>query len=482
MFSKERLMTNTNTLSQDSTLPKLSIALDPSAMKRVLQNHAVCQGEHPQPIIDHCEIFHTRYKRGRYCLICYRVALHGSNDSHMSEQIFCARMFEQGGAVSRFKKAQSKDLFPPEFGQALSLIPELDMVVWAFPNDRKLSGLPGLMNRDHLRSHIIPLIVSAHLGKNWKIESCTPELVHYVGEHTCTICVSVHVIHTTTGIAKTQCYFGKTYYNNEGEVAYQAMTELWDSDVRRSGRLPMAQPLWYDKELLTLWQCGLKGKTLIEHDLTHDDGLHLLKHAAVTVVTLHHTPVSCAGSHHLEEQLELLGPVCTLLAEVQPQCQALLTRLLDRLRAQAPFVDDQPHVTLHGDLHLQNFFVTPDGVALIDLDNLRTGSPFHDLGSFLSTLYYRALVKGEAPALYAALGDIFLKEYEKRLPWVISRQTLSWFVAVSLVTERAYRCATRLKNGRSDLIPELLALADDISHQGNPIFQRTVRTNGSSNT
>ncbi|MDH3770518.1 MAG: aminoglycoside phosphotransferase family protein, partial [Nitrospirota bacterium] len=352
MFSKERLMTIVNTLSEDPVLPQLSIALDPSAMKHVFQDHVGWDGEHPQPIIDRCDIFHTRYKRGRYCLVCYRLALRGSDSSHMSEQIFCARMFERGGAVSRFKKAQSKDLFPPKFGQPLSLIPELDMVVWAFPNDRKLSGLPGLMNQNYLRNHVLPLIVGTHLGKNWEIETCTPELVHYVGEHTCTIRVSVRLSHTTTAMDRTQNYFGKTYYNNEGEVAYQAMNELWNSEIRRSGRLLMAQPLWYDKELLTLWQCGLEGKTLIEHDLTHHDGLQLLKHAAVTVATLHQTSVSCTGSHPLEEQLELLDPVCTLLAEVQPQCQVLLTRILDCLRAQAPFVADQPQVTLHGDLHL----------------------------------------------------------------------------------------------------------------------------------
>jgi hypothetical protein len=335
MLSKEQLMTNANSLSQDPTLPLLSIALDPLAMKDVLQGHVFCEGEHPQPIIDHCEIFHTRYKQGRYCLICYRVALRGSNDSHMSEQIFCARMFERGGAASRFKKAQSKDLFPPEFGQPLSLIPKLDMVVWAFPNDRKLSGLPSLMNRNYLRSHVLPLLISTHLGTNWEIEAWATELVHYVGEHTCTIRVSVHVTHTTTGREQTQSYFGKTYYNNEGEVAYQAMNELWDSEARRSGRLPMAQPLWYDKKHLTLWQCGLEGKTLIEHDLTNDDSHHFLKQAAVTVATLHQTPVACAGSHRLEEQLELLGPVYALLAEVQPQCRVLLTRIIDRLQAQA---------------------------------------------------------------------------------------------------------------------------------------------------
>ncbi len=52
MLSKERPMTNALSLSQDSTLPQLSIALDSEAMKHVFQNHIAGHGKDSQPIID----------------------------------------------------------------------------------------------------------------------------------------------------------------------------------------------------------------------------------------------------------------------------------------------------------------------------------------------------------------------------------------------------------------------------------------------
>jgi len=468
-------MTHSHTLLEDPALPKLSIALDAAAMKPILQAHVIDDGEGPQPTIEHCDIFHTRYKRGRYCLICYQVTLRGPDNSRQGQHIFCARMFGKGGAISRFNKAKARTLVTPQCGKPLTLIPELDMVVWAFPNDRKLRGLPALMNQRYLKEVVASRIVKTNLGENWDIQGLTSELIHYVGEHTCTTRMSISLSHSNTRQDQPLVMFGKTYYNAEGEKAYQAMNTLWNSDTRERGHLLMAQPLWYDKEQQTLWQRGLSGKTLMEHDLAQADAPTFLKQAAAAVALLHQTRVRGLESHCIEEQFGLLNAASELLTDVQPACSVRLTQLMSRLRAQAPFLDSQPPVTLHEDLHLKNFFVTPSGVALIDLDNLRTGSLFHDIGGFLSNLYYHGLATGETLRHSAEQGETFLREYEVHIPWPLSRETLSWFVAVALVTERAYRCATRLKNGRLELIPPLLELANHIIQENNPIYQETMR-------
>lgn len=472
-------MKTTNQLTHDPLLPKLSSALDSSVMQLVFQKELFGDTDESQPKIEQCHIFHTRYKRGRYCMLCYRLTIRDPHTAHMHEQILSARMFVIGGAPSRFHKAQSQKLVSPKFGKPLSLIPDLHMVVWAFPNDRKLSGLPGLMDTDYLQEVALPQVVTAHLGPGWKVEELTPELIHYVGEHTCTICVTTQLSHITTKATKILKYFGKTYYDNGGEAAYQTMTALWTHNIQSASRVPMAQPLWYDNALRTLWQSSLEGKTLIEYDLLHTNELYLLKQAATTVAALHQTSVSCGTPPTLEEQVRQLTQVHPLLVEVQPECHSLLTQLIDRLVNQASSLKLGPTGTLHGDLHLQNCFVTSNGVALIDLDNICIGYPAHDIGSFLANLYYHALVKQKNPSQASALGQVFLQEYERHIPWKLSQKTLAWFVAVSLVTERAYRCATRLKNGRLDLVPDLLTLANNISCQNNPF---TGEDDGTSNS
>jgi len=462
-------MMNDHPFPTDPALPTLPTALDPSVMKIILQSHLFVEEFRSQPLIIRCDIFHTRYKRGRSCMICYRLILQESQAAQTSEQILCARMFEEGGAVSRFQKAQTPYVVPSAFGKSLSLIPELNMVLWAFPNDRKLRGLPGLMNRNYLRNVVLPLIVRAHLGENWKIETFSTDLVHYVGEHTCTIRVCVSLEHTINGRTKTLNYFGKTYYNDEGALSYQAMQALWNSESRRNGRLLMAQPLWYDKDLLTLWQCGLEGTTLADHDLHRTKGLHLLQQAAAAVATLHHTPVPCSPIHTIEKQIRLLQDVQELLGEVMPPCRTLLAQFTDRLRRQVSLLEPGHIIMLHGDLHLKNFLATSDGIALIDFDNLLTGSPLYDIGSFLAGFYHQGLIEESDPGTTRTLADCFLKTYETHTPQPVSHETLAWFVAMALITERAYRCVTRLKAGRFDLIPKLLGLADAISRHRNPL-------------
>jgi aminoglycoside phosphotransferase (APT) family kinase protein len=124
----------------------------------------------------------------------------------------------------------------------------------------------------------------------------------------------------------------------------------------------------------------------------------------------------------------------------------------------------EPSATLHGDLHLQNFLVdesAPAGqrVALIDLDNLSTGSPWRDLGSFCAGLYYRGLVEGVPQVLIQHAIDTFCAAYAQVAPWPLEPQAIGWYTATALLNERAFRTISRMKQGRFDLLDDLIRLA-----------------------
>jgi Ser/Thr protein kinase RdoA (MazF antagonist) len=154
------------------------------------------------------------------------------------------------------------------------------------------------------------------------------------------------------------------------------------------------------------------------------------------------------------------------LPAVRPACRSLLHPLVDRLLAQGSQLGEQPAALLHGDLHLQNFFVEGETVALIDLDNAYVGAPWQDVSSFLASLFYRALLLGTPAAVVEERVRAFTVAYQQHVPWQVPQWALNWFVAAALINERAFRCVSRYKDGRPAMIDALLRLADQLTKTG----------------
>jgi hypothetical protein len=126
---------------------------------------------------------------------------------------------------------------------------------------------------------------------------------------------------------------------------------------------------------------------------------------------------------------------------------------------------------------MKNLFLTDDKIALIDLDNVRRGHPGQDIGSFVAGLLTGALAKQIPLSQMADPVEAFLTHYNHSAPWKLDLPTIAWFTAVSLVTERSYRCVTRLKGGRRGMMERLLNLADAISRAGTlpwPVHESTA--------
>ena len=150
------------------------------------------------------------------------------------------------------------------------------------------------------------------------------------------------------------------------------------------------------------------------------------------------------------------------MSQVKPVCRPLIDALIDQLLQQAEQLGVQPVATLHGDLHLKNFLVASNQVALIDLDNVCIGSPWQELGSFAASLYYRSLL-GEWPlALTERMIQHFHQAYVHNVNWSLPEPMIRWYTATALLNERAYRTVTRMKSGGFAVLDDLLRLAAQI--------------------
>ncbi len=465
-------------IPRDIQLPQLSMILDTEAMRKTLWNGMFeSASARDRFLIRQCDIIQVRYKPASSCMVSYRLNVENVETGERGEQILCGRAFPDGRSLPQWEKASTRALVQPRFGKPLIHLPEVEMVLWSFPNDRKMHTLPASSHAAFSTSSIPPSWILAHVGTGWQVADTKSRVMHYVGEHTCTVQTSFELIRSSQDTRQTLTIFGKTYYNEEGAQTDLVMRQLWDSEARRSGRLGLARPLWYDTRLKTLWQEGIQGTTLEHHSIETPAGITLLKKAAHTVATFHTTPLSNIPSTPVLELLDKLEAVGSILMQCRPSCRPTLAPLRDRLRAQAKTISLGPTATLHGDLHMKNLFLTHDSITLIDLDNVCQGHPGQDIGSFIAGLLTTALAKQMPLSQLAGPLQAFLQHYNQQTPWKLDHPTLAWFTTMALVTERSYRCVTRLKDGRLGLMELLLNLADDISKAGSlllPIDELTT--------
>ena len=454
---------------KDDTLPHLPVALDTACMQAVFQKSFFGEPRATAALrVRDCQIERVRYKPAKNCMVCYRLQIENSAGQLVDEQLVTVRLYEPGGSRRRFARAQNAPLARPAFGPPLLHLPDLDMVAWPFPNDRKLHGLPGLTDPANLRTVLLPPLIDHHMGSDWRIVAVTQNLVHYNPEHTAMLRVELRLENRETGEHKPHLLFGKTYYDEEGQETYRVMRQLWQRAAApgtRSNFVHIPQPLAYQPEFKLLWQQGLRGQTLMALELGSKDFFKGLERAAAAVAALHQARVLDVRARPLSAWITRLREMRDWLPAVLPSCRAALEPLVDTLLAQAAQLGPQPAAILHGDLHLQNFFLDDQAVALIDLDNVRCGSPWQDVGSFIASLLARGLHLGASRPLIDEMVVAFVDSYRQHVPWHVTPQELNWFVAAALINERVYRCVTRLKHDRLDLVHDLVAQAAQISTQ-----------------
>ncbi|MCE7986884.1 MAG: aminoglycoside phosphotransferase family protein [Caldilinea sp. CFX5] len=499
-------MSAVQALPSDQTMPQLQVALDPLMMQVIFQKMFATDAAAVQ--VDSCVVERVKYKAGEKCVISYLLRLYDPERDCCHEQRLAARFFPAGLSEARYQKALCEPLTPPPYGNAVMHLPELAMVLWAFPNDRKIATLPHLLATAAQDNDELGAIVTNLFGEAHQIVHHRHRLVHYVPEQTCTVCVELQVAPPPVVLSVKQditpaatepqkrpvqssgkvrpvnpevcstlpgrctrqpadapqplTLFGKAYYNDDGAETYRLMNLLWAE--KQGHGLRIAQPLAYDPQTRILWQKGLPGRTLLSYPLGSPVFNELLQEAARSVARLHRAMLPCARQSRLADWVVQLCSIQQLLEDRHPASQATVAALVAALHHQAPTVDRAPAVTLHGDLHLQNFLVDETAsvgqrVALIDLDNLSTGSPWRDLGSFCAGLYHRGLVEAlPTPSIRQAI-DAFCVAYAAVAPWPLEPQTIAWYTATALLNERAFRSVSRLKHGRLDLLDDLIGLA-----------------------
>ncbi len=446
---------------RDRDSPALGTALDEHAMQRVFAE--LLSGRHGARIeVIACEIERVKYRARRNCIIGYQLKIR--DEAGERKQRLWAGIYPPDDALARYNKALGEATVATPYFAPVTLIKPLNMVMWAFPNDRKLMALPLLTDAAQLREHLLPEVVRERWGDGWRITDLAHTVSNYFPEHTCCVSITLTLIHAESGAHRSWEIIGKTCYDDAGSETYRQMEAFAsheDADVS------YARPLAYQSKNRLLWQERVPGVTLMSLLASSVVDNKVLARVARAVAALHGTAVKSPRRIVLSDLVDRLTSAGNVVAAAHPDCAIGLRRIVDILAASAGRLNLGYNGTWHGDLHSNNVLVTPTRVYLVDMDRVSIGPPLAELGSFLAELIGRACLNGEPLEEVQPMLAIAVAAYRQRASWPVSEQDVAWFTASALIHERALRCVTSLKRVRMDTIENLIAAATRIAIGGS---------------
>lgn len=446
----------------DSSLPELSQMLDDSIMSehfnKVLQDTQIDQHS---LYVTSCKKNWTKYKAGRSCMVCYQLHIENLKLNQSFSLLLTARMYHPGESSSRYKKALREENIETRIFPGIFRIHELSLVVWSFPNDRKLKHIDTLDSEHEYLHNAIESLALQRWGSGWMVSSFTSHPIHYVPEHAYSIRVEISLQHKKLKQRKNWTIFGKTYYDDQGELTFKQMQSLTSAQTSGRSSVKTAIALQYEPNLKLLWQQGLSGESL--NGIQWMQQKQQLRQAVSAVQNLHSTTLQGLPSYNLDELTQSLQQRSEIIAKVVPEYQDQLQTVVERLFDYLPNLKNSHQVTLHGDLHPQNLFAHNDQIALIDLDQLKRGPASVDLGSWMACCMYHSSMENQNFEQAMQQAMLFIKCYTQLSTSPPSWHEIVWFTVAALIEERLYRCQSRLKGGRLELIPVLLEWADLLS-------------------
>src|SRR5207245_3103925 len=229
----------------DPQFPHIRFALDMTAMREALQNGLLAQtGRGDRLFIETCRMSEQRYKPGKSYVLSYRLRILDADTQSVREQIVGARLCKPGQGLAEFERASRNELVAQDGVRPVAYLPEAEIVVWSFPNDRKLAHLPQMVDLPFLYDRLPQRLVS--LGHAFtRVNRIKTGVVHYLPERSCMIRYELELEDLNTGDVVPQVLFGKIYPDESGCGVYDVMSQL----SNQAEALRIAKPMGYDPEL-----------------------------------------------------------------------------------------------------------------------------------------------------------------------------------------------------------------------------------------
>ena len=408
----------TATLSQvlapDAAIPRRDAVLHPQSFADALAEYL---GRIGRPVqVTAGRRLRARYHVGRSLRVLHEV------DVDEKRFLVAARTFPRD-PVDIARKARDLAVPTRALPPVIPLL-ELGAVAWVYPNDRKLKGLAELAT------------TIAALIERDRVEL---ELVSWAPERSVTVrCETPHA-------------YAKAYAEPTAAREHRFHEEL-GARLGASDEVTIPRVLASGADVLVV-EAGA-GRSLATADSS--DAVRAYARYGRALARLHSlAPPPDAESFERFEPVRL-GAAAALIGRARPDAGDAATTLARELAERRP--ERATRACLHGDAHPKNVLDDGARITLIDLEQVSAGAAVAEIGSVLAVLGYRALTGRLDEETAERCRNAFLEAYGDEGP-LARAPAIAWHTAAALLTERALRAITRVRDDGLHCLPAVLRLA-----------------------
>ena len=378
----------------------------------------------------------------------YRVVL-GSEGEREEAILFGSIRYEDDAAqciANAERQAATGKFVVPRLGAPAYHVPELDLVLWTFPNDPKLEVLGPALDPEAVRATLAGLPVPGGNGSRWQLGAIETTLVRYIPRKRCVVrCAIEWRREPAAGSPRAiqQQVYAKVYDDvNFGARVFAVQRALSAAAQADKRWLRIPEPLLHDAPLQTLWEMAIPGQHLAASAAEVTPATTAMVGRGLALLHVAHLPVRERLT--LEDELEKTRQQARLMVQVHPDLEPAVRSLEAKLEAVLPQLPRLPLVPSHGTFELNHLLYDGRQASLVDFDHMVLADPLYDVANFIADLHYLA-AQGGLPADRAVLlGDAFYEAWNAMVPWGKRDAVLDWYVASLLVRKQAMKCVKHL--------------------------------------
>ncbi len=425
-------MTSPANILADPKLPHLSEVIDAAAMAERFAGAFQTTLATLRARVENCAIERVQYRPGRRCRVLYRLNLREAS-GNKSEQWFYGKLMRPGQAQREYEKALVDENLRNGAWQPVTIWPDLEMVVWTFPNDPRMPQLAKAVDPRRIREHIDANLKVWGLSRAWRCTEVAVEPVKYMPGKRCVLRCHAHLA-SSFGESRTLSFYSKSYGDAMSHYHFKVLAKVHQ---QLGHVINIPRPLLHWDETNTFWQEPCAGRPLIDV-LEEYNWEELFPRLGRVLASFHQS--RCAGllqfdalehaCDSAQEDAESLGWLVPEQREFFQRTLEVLTSAKEKL-ARAHF----PSAPIHGALRLEQIVAAGQEVALVDFDAAAFGDPLYDVAEFIASLQYLAFTRGLAPQRLARAAELFQKSYAQHAPWPLDSQRLAWYAVVSLLSK-----------------------------------------------
>jgi aminoglycoside phosphotransferase (APT) family kinase protein len=320
----------------------------------------------------HCEMVGARYEPGRCVRVAYVLLDEPQTPAH--------RRWPEGRIV--YFHAPVREPLSRR-GERLSL-DDHEVEAYCFPNDRRLRGIRKFAGKSAIIRTWQAWIDSA--GNDFKIAGDTVQrlLVRYVPEQKWIVRLRAEGKDRDGSRSKRRVAVRAASRTSCAALArrHQTFAEF----ARQAGKLFIVPAVvGYDGRQGLLGVEWIRGDSLVD-TLRNGSADETLEHVAAILHTLHSAHLASVPVQNVEDLSGRVQEASDDLSAVQPDLRRRLVSLVREFQALVGTIPSTDPVTLHNDLHWNQFQIKRNRYALLDLERICRGDPLIDVANLATQL------------------------------------------------------------------------------------------------